>query len=298
MLFTCRNTILSEAQYALIKSNYCLVRYKQENVQMSGLWRTPSADLPEFLHGRPHVFRDSIKEAFTASMAITHEMITPLEVPGSFEVKGSKAQAYQCSLGPAEEVPHCTCPDFMRKRRMCKHILAVMRLELWAWEQLPTAYMTSPFLNVDPSVLGDQHKEQSPQLEVDDYAHQQGSITTSDMDMMESPSNASSDSPVPAALSAKDSDSSELQQPNIGHKARAVIAHIRGLTFTTSSDGALEEAVVMLKAVEEHLLHHQARDGDMLVPSVRKQPLKRPPNVDIETHAAKRRRVNKAKQGV
>ena len=188
----------------------------------------------------------------------------------------------------------CTCYVWRPMSHTCRwlHILAVLRLDLWTWEQLPTAFKTSQFLNVGPLVLG----QQEPQLEGGHSDNPATSdVDTSDLsdetERSESASDASGDLPVPSAVVAEDT------LPNTGDNARALLSHIRGLTFMTNSVGVLEEDVTMLNAVEEHLLCHQARDGDMFMQSVAHQPHKRPPDADQETHNAKWRHMNKAKKG-
>ena len=91
---------------------------------------------------------------------------------------------------------------------------------------------------------------------------------SSDRDISDGSGDASDNSkvttcylPVPLSVTAK--DATYVHLPNIGNDARSVIAHIRGLTHTTNSVGALQEAFFMLMAVNYHFLRHQARDNDM-----------------------------------
>ena len=126
--------------------------YLEQNVACSGLWRKGSEDLDVFLHGWPANFINAIKEPLRASMSIMESDVIS-QSDGKFTVQGEAGQ-YMLNLAGPFPVPTCTCPDFLRKRRMCKHILAVLRLGNWQWKQLPEEYASSVFLNCDRAAIG------------------------------------------------------------------------------------------------------------------------------------------------
>jgi len=69
---------------------------------------------------------------------------------GKFHVKGSMETVYNVSFGSPEEMPSCSCPDYVKHRLPCKHFFAVFHLhEHWGWESLPTLYLSSPYMSID-----------------------------------------------------------------------------------------------------------------------------------------------------
>ena len=129
-----------------------LFRYLTENLNFSGWWKKQNDQIPEFLRARPPMFRECLQQPFAASLHVSHEDITDCG-NGHFRVKGSKDIVYDVHVGEDRVVPTCTCIDFCRQRRLCKHILALFILDLWTWEKLPCAYRDSVFLNADTAVL-------------------------------------------------------------------------------------------------------------------------------------------------
>ena len=69
--------------------------------------------------------------------------------------KGSQEVVHCVHVGEDQVVPTCTCIDFWRQRRLCKHTLALLILDLCTWEKLPSVYRDSVLM-----CWKEQHREQ------------------------------------------------------------------------------------------------------------------------------------------
>ena len=66
--------------------------------------------------------------------------------------QSSSNMAYHISFqGSPCGLPSCSCADWQLHHLPCKHFLAVFRhFENWGWNSLPSDYVTSPYLSLDP----------------------------------------------------------------------------------------------------------------------------------------------------
>ena len=55
-----------------------------------------------------------------------------------------------------EEMPSCTCKDWVRWKIPCKHFFAIFReVPEWSWQSLPAKYLQSAYLSTDGEALSE-----------------------------------------------------------------------------------------------------------------------------------------------
>ena len=73
---------------------------------------------------------------------------------GTFKVKSRhSSEWYNLTFGTGEEMPRCSCSDWLSSFMLCKHFFAVMRSNSeWSWEKLPAKYLSSPYFITDSEI--------------------------------------------------------------------------------------------------------------------------------------------------
>jgi len=135
-------------------TDYChLCRYETLNMECLDSIRRYHTDTPTFLHNRPRPFVDHcpkrLPPAASVSDTIQHVHNGTFLVPSV-----ASSGTYTVQLQSSSGVPSCTCPDWLKYRLPCKHMLAVFGAYLdWGWDSLPAAYQNFPHFSPDPSIL-------------------------------------------------------------------------------------------------------------------------------------------------
>lgn len=244
------------------------------------MWRQPSADLPDFLQRRPAIFRECLKKPFSACLSIDTEDVTT-HGGGTFDVQGAGNAVHSIEMGANVVVPTCTCTDFRRQRRLCKHILAVLHLRLWSWDQLPQGFRDSAFLNVDTEALGISQQAEATVQEVQQHEEMSGKQVTAA---------APSAWAIPAAV-----DTVGWTLDSAAKHVRTVLSQIRSLTYSTTSVEALVRAGTVIEQVEKLLIETHPKDAGIEVAPP--QTVHGTPTHLLETHSSKKKRILANKKG-
>ena len=75
---------------------------------------------------------------------------------GIFEVEKTSGGRHTVNFGilNADNMPSCTCKDWVRHHLPCKHFFSVfMHRKDWPWEKLPHVYLNSAYLSTDMQAL-------------------------------------------------------------------------------------------------------------------------------------------------
>lgn len=86
---------------------------------------------------------------------------------GIFEVEKGEGGRHTVNFGiaPQEEMPSCTCKDWLRHHIPCKHFFAVFaHRPHWPWDRLPSAYQTSAYVSMDTAALEKQFQQTASAL--------------------------------------------------------------------------------------------------------------------------------------
>jgi len=79
-----------------------------------------------------------------------------------------------------ENMPACTCKDWLRFHMPCKHLAVFQHRANWQWEQLPQSYLHSAYLSTDSDALA-KHFDTSSTAEVlEQQTHSPGEVTIRD----------------------------------------------------------------------------------------------------------------------
>ena len=83
-----------------------------------------------------------------------HDIIPLDPATGTFKVKSRhSSEWYNLTFGTGEEMPRCSCSDWLSSFMPSKHFFAVMRLNSESsWEKLPTKYLSSPYFITDSEI--------------------------------------------------------------------------------------------------------------------------------------------------
>ena len=147
---------------------------------------------------------------------------------GVFIIRKTDGNQHVINFGQnsPQQMPSCSCKDWIRWHIPCKHFFAVFRLtQEWNWEALPQTYRDSAYLSTDsqatdkyfsqftsvPSLVApspaadDESHSSSPSPAADDESHSSSPIPAADDELHSS-------SPSPAA-----DDESHLSSPSPVH---------------------------------------------------------------------------------
>ena len=120
---------------------------------------TPSSHITSCLHDRPRSVIIHCLDRNTNSTKILVEHVHDIDSKkGVFEVEttsGSK-QRIEFGICTLEEMPSCTCKDWLRHHIPCKHFSAIFtHRPIWRWNNLPQTYLQSVYFSTDTQALHD-----------------------------------------------------------------------------------------------------------------------------------------------
>ena len=152
---TKRQTTLSNT-ITLLVENYlpcCKQKYLVKNYQLLSQYRSYKSYIPSYLHDRPRSVILHCLDRKSNSAKFSAESIHDVDSEkGIFEVEKESGHRYEVNFGmdTTEEMPSCTCKDWLRHQLPCKHFFAVFQYRKeWQWEQLPSKYLKSAYLSMD-----------------------------------------------------------------------------------------------------------------------------------------------------
>ena len=140
----------------LLVENYlpcCKQKYLVKNYQLLSQYRSYKSYIPSYLHDRPRSVILHCLDRKSNSAKFSAESIHDVDSEkGIFEVEKESGHRYEVNFGmdTTEEMPSCTCKDWLRHQLPCKHFFAVFQYrKKWQWEQLPSKYLKSAYLSMD-----------------------------------------------------------------------------------------------------------------------------------------------------
>ena len=112
--------------YKYVAVIFLLHRYEERNVACLGSIRKYGADVPSFMHNRPHYFvAHCMKRMPPSCLPIPPESITDY-ADGVYTVRSSRLEATAYTVRMCSNVdssvPACDCPDWQRRYMPCKHL--------------------------------------------------------------------------------------------------------------------------------------------------------------------------------
>ena len=141
----------------------------------------PADLVPEYLTGRPRTFIRHCLVRKTRSNKFTGDSIQQTDTPGLFYIKKGDAVKHTLKFGSQddEEMPSCTCKDWVRWQIPCKHFFAIFReVPEWSWKSLPIKYLQNAYLSTDKEALVDYFTSKGvPQKELSFFSGQQSSYS-------------------------------------------------------------------------------------------------------------------------
>ncbi|XP_047141532.2 uncharacterized protein LOC105847166 isoform X1 [Hydra vulgaris] len=143
-------TILIEEHFPDIYNRYCEI-----NTRSSGNYRQYSSYLPSFLHDRPRHFVKHCLQKMSLAQHIDLSGVLVSE-PGKFLCASStnSREFYSIFFGDSDNMPNCTCQDWITTGYLCKHFFAVFnKYPSWNWYTLSNVYINSPFLNLGKEIV-------------------------------------------------------------------------------------------------------------------------------------------------
>ena len=172
-------TLLIDTYFPEAYQNYLCLNYMQ-----TSQYRAYKACVPEYLRERP---RSTIVHCLTRkSKALkysTEDIQMVLDKNGVFEVNGSNGKVHTVNFGldTPDDMPECSCADWMKWHIPCKHFFGVFHVHPeWGWYKLPQRYLTSCYLTIDQTAITD-YFGQDTSAEVTDPADEENPPSASDI---------------------------------------------------------------------------------------------------------------------
>ena len=145
-------SIIVENYLPSVKNKYLL-----QNYQQSSLYRSYKSFIPSYLHDRPRSVILHCLDRRTNSAKFSAESVHDVDKEnGIFEVEKTSGGRHTVNFGilNADNMPSCTCKDWVRHHLPCKHFFSVfMHRKDWPWEKLPHVYLNSAYLSTDTQAL-------------------------------------------------------------------------------------------------------------------------------------------------
>ncbi len=128
-------------------------KYQKENFAMSKFYRSYNDFVPDYLQGRPRKVILHCLSRMQKVAKFTKESIK-MASPGTFIVHSPSGKEHKVQFVAEDNMPQCTCKDWIRWHIPCKHFLAVFsHYPQWGWANLPKPYLDSEYLSADSASL-------------------------------------------------------------------------------------------------------------------------------------------------
>lgn len=155
-------------------------QYLVQNYKQSSTYRTYSNSIPIYLHNRPKSVILHCLDRKANSTKILPESIHDVDIAiGIFELQKSSGSKHKVDFGygSSDQMPSCTCKDWIRYHMPCKHFFAVfVNRPSWSWNKLPEKYLKSAYLSTDNHAL--QSYFAPPNLTMDLTSHEDEGFPT------------------------------------------------------------------------------------------------------------------------
>ena len=127
-------------------------RYVLPNVKASDWYRTYNNFVPAYLRDRPRSVVLHCMNRQSRGNKYTDKDLSLGEGEGIFLIqkKDGSQQVVNFGKNSQDNMPSCSCKDWMKWHLPCKHFFAVFKLkEAWDWNALPAKYLNSAYLSTD-----------------------------------------------------------------------------------------------------------------------------------------------------
>lgn len=105
------------------------------------------------MHNRPKSVILHCLDRKANSTKILAESIHDIDITrGVFELEKPSGNKHKVDFGygSSDQMPSCTCKDWIRHHMPCKHFFAVfVNRTSWPWDKLPEEYLKSAYLSTD-----------------------------------------------------------------------------------------------------------------------------------------------------
>ena len=139
-------------------------KYQKENFAMTESYRTYNQFVPDYLRGRPRKVILHCLSRKQKAAKFTKESIKMADQPGMFIVNSASGKEHKVQFVADDNMPQCTCKDWIRWHIPCKHFQAVFtHFSQWGWASLPKSYLESEYISIDPVALCQPPLDGTPQ---------------------------------------------------------------------------------------------------------------------------------------
>ena len=129
-------------------------KYQKENFAMSEFYRSYNDFVPDYLQGRPRKVILHCLSRLQKVAKFTKASIKMATAPGTFIVYSPSGKEHKVQFVAEDNMPQCTCKDWIRWHIPCKHFFAVFsHFPRWGWASLPKQYLDSEYLSADSASL-------------------------------------------------------------------------------------------------------------------------------------------------
>ena len=232
------------------------------------LYRGYTSDVPRFLWNRPKEVVSHCLSSITGAGDIPLQDVKMIS-KGKFEITTPRDKRYyELTFGEENVQPAYQCVSWQRTRLPCKHFFAVFRLyPEWQWNQLSTAYITSPRLTLDEAVID------TPALN-----KEEPNVIFSKDDEESESDHLSSDVETPDRAVEKHNqafDSQPVKAESQRRRCRDMLMELRNLTFLVQDNKTLKETEEDLGRILITVKKHVPSDGGLAIEQQASVPLQK-----------------------
>ena len=129
------------------------LKYQKENFAMTESYRSYNDFVPDYLRGRPRKVVLHCLSRIQKVAKFKKESIT-MTTAGTFSVRSPSGKTHMVQFMGDNNMPQCTCKDWVRWHIPCKHFMAIFSHHpQWGWNKLPQSYLENEYLSADSSIL-------------------------------------------------------------------------------------------------------------------------------------------------
>ena len=232
------------------------------------LYRGYNSDVPRFLWNRPKEVVSHCLSSITGAEDIPLQDVKMIS-KGKFEIRTPRDKRYyKLTFGEENVQPACQCVYWQRTRLPCKHFFAVFRHNPeWQWNQLSTAYITSPRLTLDEAVID------TPALN-----NEEPNVIFSKDDEESEIDHLSSDAETPDRAVEKHNqafDSQPVKAESQRRRCRDMLMELHNLTFLVQDNKTLKEMEEDLGRILIMVKKHVPSDGGLAIEQQASVPLQK-----------------------
>ena len=131
-----------------------LQKYQKENFAMSESYRSYNEFVPDYLKGRPRSVILHCLSRIRKADRFLKESVQQLDTSDQFRVESTSGKQHTVNFKHDDNMPECTCKDWIWWHIPCKHFFAVFNhFPDWGWISLPKEYLENEYLSADSDIL-------------------------------------------------------------------------------------------------------------------------------------------------